>query len=67
MVNLVCAPDPMRSLILETFVFAELRGIVPVNEKAQCLMADKIMLDIETPNPSDEWKECQKQLGKSDW
>lgn len=52
---------------LETFVFAGLGGVVPIFEKAQYLMVDKTMLDMEIPNPSDEWKERQKQLGESGW
>jgi len=54
-------------LELEIFVAAEMDMGVPLYEKAKFVKVDRTRLCIEDVNPSDEWKECQEQLGVAGW
>lgn len=54
-------------LKIEAFVAAHIDMGVPLYKKVDFLIVDRTVLDMEIPNPSDEWKECQKQLGDMAW
>lgn len=52
---------------LETFIVAETDVAIHLYEKAGYVLVNHIAPDMETSNPSEEWKACQKQLGKPVW
>jgi len=54
-------------LKIEAFVAAHIEMGVPLYKKVNFLVVDRTVLDMAIPNPSDEWKECQKQLGDMAW
>jgi len=49
---------------LESFLVADSDVAINMYKKAGYLVVDYVTLDMEIPNPSEEWKACQRQLGK---
>jgi len=49
---------------LESFLVADTEEAIHMYSKAGYLLVDQVVLDMEIPNPSEEWKACQRKLGK---
>lgn len=56
-----------NKLGLESYLYAEAKVAARIYEKAGYLPLDTTTLDLNIPNPSDEWKSFQKQLGEYSW
>lgn len=48
---------------IECFVPAHITMGVPLYNKVNFVVVDRTILDMNIPNPSEEWKKCQQQLG----